>query len=144
MGYLNAKVGSERMGRQGKMGPHGIGTMNIELFSDFCAMNSLEIGGTCFPLKTCHKTTWVSPTGDTENQTDHIAVTRRWRPFLQDVRTKRGADVSSDDHLLVAKIKLKLLGRKRTEAKRRKFNIDRKFVNKYQYHFKTVLAHCSI
>ena len=75
-------------------------------------------------------------TGDTENQIDHIAIARRWRLSLQDVRTKRGADVSSDHHLLVAKIKLKLLGKKRTKAKRWKFNIGRlkdpKIVTEYQ------------
>ena len=63
MGDLNAKVGSERLGRESEMGPYGIGTRNEngELFADFCAMNSLVIGRSCFPHKTSHKTTWVSP-----------------------------------------------------------------------------------
>ena len=43
-----------------------------------------------------------------QNQIDHIAVNGKWRRFLQDVRVYRGADVNSDHHLLVAKIKLKL------------------------------------
>ncbi|XP_056022503.1 craniofacial development protein 2-like [Ostrea edulis] len=67
-GDLNAKVGSERVGRECEIGPHGIGTINEngELFTDFCAVNSLVIGGTLFPHKPCHKTTWMSPTGETE------------------------------------------------------------------------------
>ena len=127
MGDLNAKVGSERLGRESEIGPHGIGTMNEngELFADFCAVNSMVIGGTFFPHKTCHKTTWVSPTGDTENQIDHIAIARRWRSSLHDVRAKRGADISSDHHLLVAEIRLKILAQKRSELKRRKFNTGR-------------------
>ena len=138
MGDLNAKVGSERLGRESEIGPHGIGTMNEngELFADFCAVNSMVIGGTFFPHKSCHKTTWVSPTGDTENQIDHIAITRRWRSSLHDVRAKRGADISSDHHLLVAEIRLKLLAQKRSEVKRRKFNTGRlkdpDIVNEFQ------------
>lgn len=78
-GDLNAKVGSERVGRECEIGPNGIGTINEngELIADFCAVNSLVIGGTLFPHKPCHKTTWMSPTGETENQIDHFAIARR-------------------------------------------------------------------
>jgi len=44
------------------------------MFADFCAINSLLIGGTWFPHKFCHKTTWISTFGDTENQIDHLLV----------------------------------------------------------------------
>ena len=69
MGDLNAKVGSERIGREREIGPHGIGNINEngELFADFCAVNRLVIGGTLFPHKNCHKITWVSPAGNAEN-----------------------------------------------------------------------------
>ena len=79
MGDLTAKVSTDRKGREREMGPNGIGEMNEngELFADFCAVNILVIGGTLFPHKTCHKVTWVSPTGDTENQIDHIAISKR-------------------------------------------------------------------
>lgn len=59
---------------------------NGGLFADFCAVNGLAIGGTYFPLKLSDKTTWVSPTGDTETQIDHIAIARRWRTSLQYAR----------------------------------------------------------
>ena len=125
MGDLNAKVGSERIGREREIGPHGIGNINEngELFSDFCAVNRLVIGGTLFPHKNCHKITWVSPTGNAENQIDHIAISQRWRSSLQDVRNKRGDDAASDHHLLTATIKLKLLSHKKAEPNRRKFHV---------------------
>lgn len=87
-GDLNAKVGLEGTGRESdEIGPHGIGTMNKngELFANVCAVNGMAIDGTFFPHKPCHKATWVSPLGDTENQIDHIAIARRWRSSQQDV-----------------------------------------------------------
>lgn len=57
-------------------GPHGIAALNknSEVFADVC--------WAFFSHKPCHKTTWVSPNGETENQLDQIAITRRWRLSL--------------------------------------------------------------
>lgn len=51
MGDANAKVGEDPTGYETIMGKHGLGTMNEngERFADFCATNSLMIGGTIFP-----------------------------------------------------------------------------------------------
>jgi len=125
MGDLNAKVGQDRTGREREMGAHGVGTMNEngELLADFCAFNELIIGGTLFPHKNCHKVTWVSPDHRTENQIDHVMVRQRWRGSLQDVRTKRGADIGSDHHLVVAKLKMRLSARKKQQNSRVKFDV---------------------
>ena len=110
MGDMNAKVGKDNRGFEHIMGKHGTGEANDngERFLDFCALNNLVIGGTIFPHKRIHKTTWVSPDGRTENQIDHFCVARKFRRSLQDVRVMRGADVASDHHLVLAKVKLKL------------------------------------
>lgn len=110
MGDLNAKVGNDNTGYEEIMGKHGLGDMNEngERLADLCAINSLVIGGTVFPHKNIHKATWVSPDHTTENQIDHICICKKFRRSLLNVRVKRGADVASDHHLLVAKIKLKL------------------------------------
>lgn len=107
---MNAKVGNDNTGFEEIMGRKGMGKMNEngELFANFCASCDLVIGGTIFPHKTCHLATWVSPDLKTENQIDHICISRKFRRSLQDVRVKRGADAASDHHLLVANIKLKL------------------------------------
>ena len=92
------------------MGKHGTGIQNEngELFIEPCTFNDLVIGGTLYPHKTIHKTTWVSPDGKTENQIDHITIGRKWRRSLHDVKVKRGADAASDHHLVVAVLKTKL------------------------------------
>jgi hypothetical protein len=87
---------------------------------DFCASHDLVIGGTIFLHRDCHKVTWVSPEHKTKNQIDHVAIRRKWRRSLQDVRNKRGADIGSDHHLIVAKFKMKIQAYNRRTGKLRK------------------------
>ncbi|MGL5901241.1 MAG: reverse transcriptase domain-containing protein [Cetobacterium sp.] len=110
MGDLNAKVGADNTGYEDIMGCHGLGQMNGngERLADLCALNNLVIGGSVYPHKNIHKATWVSPNHTTENQIDHICINKKFRRSMQDVRVRRGADVASDHHLLVARLKLKL------------------------------------
>ncbi|KAH9579334.1 hypothetical protein MS3_00009519 [Schistosoma haematobium] len=55
-----------------------------------------------------HKATWISPDHTTENQIDHIYINKKFRRAMEDVRTKKGADIASRHHLVVAKTKAKL------------------------------------
>jgi hypothetical protein len=66
---LNAKVGSNSRGYEEFMGQQGPGEMNEngERFADFCASNSLVIGGSIFQHKRIYKATWVSSDHTTEN-----------------------------------------------------------------------------
>jgi hypothetical protein len=63
MGDLNAKVGSENIGREACIGTRRIGQMNEngERFRDFCEMNGLVVCNTIFAHKNIHKYTWISP-----------------------------------------------------------------------------------
>nr|KAG5701806.1 hypothetical protein BaRGS_000796 [Batillaria attramentaria] len=81
-------------GYEDTMGTHGLGQMNEngERFADFCALNQLVIGGSIFPHKRIHKATWRSPDHVTENQIDHICISRKFRRSWRDVRVMRGAD----------------------------------------------------
>ena len=110
MGDFNAKIGRDNTGYEEIMGKQGMGEMNDngERFADLCATTNLAIGGSFFPHKNIHKATWVSPDHRTENQIDHVCIGKKFRRSLQDVRVKRGADVASDHHLVVARLKLKL------------------------------------
>ena len=123
MGDLNAKVGNDNMEREDIMGKHGVGTINEngELLTEFCQNNSLVIGGTIFPHKECHKTTWLSPDGHTNNQIDHFMLSKKWRTSLLDVRTKRSADIGSDHELLFAVVRLKLAKNHITKATRKRY-----------------------
>jgi hypothetical protein len=74
----------------------GDGNKNGELLIETRGNNGLMIGGT-------KKVTWVSPDphGGTQNQIDHICISKNWRKSLLDVCNKRGADVGSDHHLIM-------------------------------------------
>ena len=89
------------------MEKHGLGEMSVngELFADFCSFDKLVM--TCYGRKGFP--TQKGPQGDlgfsrqqTGSQIDHICVSSRFRRSLLDVRVKRGADVASDHHLLMA------------------------------------------
>ncbi|GAB1600087.1 hypothetical protein Ahia01_000286200 [Argonauta hians] len=110
MGDMNAKVGKENTGYALIMGQHGVGCRNEngQIFLDFCADHNLVVGGTIFPHKEVHKTTWVSPDQKTCYQLNHICIRKQFRRSLLDVRTKRGAEVGSDHHLIIAKVQLNL------------------------------------
>ena len=100
-------------------------TENGEMFANMCSLNSLIIGGSIFPHKRIHKVTWISPDGRTENQIDHFCISLKYRSSLQDVKVIRGADIGSDHHLLLAKVRLRLKKYKASTSKRQqKFNVN--------------------
>ncbi|VDO59287.1 unnamed protein product [Schistosoma margrebowiei] len=110
MGDRNATVEIDNTGYEDIMGQHGLGERNKngEIFANLCAFNKLVIDGTIFPHKRIHKSTWISPDNTTENQIDHICIIKKFRRTMEDVRTKREADIASDHQLVVANLKLKL------------------------------------
>lgn len=125
MGDFNAQVGNVNTGMEHTMGRHGIGHMseNGELFTEWCSNNNLVIGGTLFPHKDVHKVTWVSPDQHTQNQIDHFSISRKWRGSLLDVRNRRGADVATDHHLIIARIKLKVAAIKSDRINSRRLDV---------------------
>ena len=106
---------------KGVIGSEGVGVTNEngERFLEFCAINDLVIGGTLFKHKDIHKFTWESPNHRDRNQIDHIAINGRCRGSLLDTRAMRGADVGSDHHLVIAKLRLKLTRYRVAGAERR-------------------------
>lgn len=110
MGDFNSKIGSNNQSYEEIMGQQVLGEMNDngERFVNMCATSNVVTGGSFFHHKRIHKATWVSPDLSTENQIDLVCIGKKFRGSLQNVRIKRGADVASDRHLLVAHIQLKL------------------------------------
>ena len=128
IGDLNAKVGRSNEGREKTMGKNGCGEMNEngERLADICGLNDLVIGGTIFEHKEIHKLTWISPDGNVKNQIDHVLINGRWKHSLHNVTVKRGADVASDHHLLLATVKLQLRRNPiKMEEKGQRYNIAR-------------------
>ena len=143
MGDLNAKIGSNNQGREKIMGKHGLGDKNEngDLFLDFCEMNELVVGGSVFPHRDMLKVTWKSPDHVTENQIDHITISKRWRRILEDVRSKRGADEGTDHVLVVTKLRIKIAKvKKEGEERSPKYNIIKLQQRKVQEEFRVVLS----
>ena len=55
-----------------------------------------------------HKATRVSLDNVAVNEIYHLCISKRFRRSQHNVKVERGADVSSDHHRLIAKLKLKL------------------------------------
>ena len=110
MGDMNAKVGNDNTDYERSMGREGCGIMNEngERLLELCTTYDLVIGGTLFPHKDIHKLTWHSPNGRDRNQIDHFMINGTWRRSLCDVKVKRGADIGSDHHMVVAEVRIKL------------------------------------
>ena len=53
---------------------------------------------------------------------NHLLINGTWRQSLMDVKVRRGADVSSDHHLVVALIQFKLKSKKYKILKTKRFD----------------------
>ncbi|XP_065357252.1 uncharacterized protein LOC135951515 [Calliphora vicina] len=120
MGDFNAQVGADNTNRETAMGCHGLGRMteNGEMLTESCIANNLLIGGTIFPHKRI-------PDHHTENQIYHIAISTTWRASLIDVRNKRAADCSSDHHLLIGTIQLKVAAVRKGKRAHKRFDVQK-------------------
>uniref|UniRef100_A0A803T1Q9 Reverse transcriptase domain-containing protein n=1 Tax=Anolis carolinensis TaxID=28377 RepID=A0A803T1Q9_ANOCA len=107
-GDWNAKVGSQMI--TGITGKHGLGQQNEAggRLIEFCQENSLCITNTLFQQPKRWLYTWTSPDGQHRNQIEYILCSQRWRTSIHLVKTRPGADCSSDHELLIAKFRIKL------------------------------------
>ncbi|VDO79247.1 unnamed protein product [Schistosoma margrebowiei] len=123
----NAKVGMDSTGYEDIIGRHGVGerNKNEERLVNLCAFNKLVIDGTIFPHKLMHKASLISPDHSPKNQIGHIRINKKFIRSMEDVRTRRGADIASDrNQLVVAKMKLKVKKHSRTgKTALQRFNI---------------------
>ena len=111
IGDFNAQLHRDRQGYESVLGPYGESPYrndNGERLVSFCCTNGVCLGNTFFKHKLIHKKTWTSPDGATQKELDYICISNRWKTSLLDVRVYRGADVGSDHHLIIAKVRLKL------------------------------------
>jgi endonuclease/exonuclease/phosphatase family metal-dependent hydrolase len=127
MGDLNAEVGNENEGLEHVMGMHGTNRINEngEMFIDFCASQELTIGGTSY-IKKFIKIRGFLPNLELKIKKTHMAISRPLRRSLLDVHTKRGADIGSDHHLVVASFQMKITNKKKHDVMRKRLDVKKK------------------
>ena len=107
LGDFNAHVGIDNATWKGVIGQHGDPDINKNgrCLLQFCATNGLCIMNTFFQHKRIHKYTRYRDSLGQRSLIDFCIVSANLFSTVSDVRVKRGAELSTDHHLVVCTLK---------------------------------------
>ena len=107
-GKFNAHVGIDTDTWKGVIGKHGVTGLNENgrYLLQLCCSNGLRIMNTFFQHREVHKYTWYGPSMDQKSLIDFCIVSSDLFSNVLDVRVKRGAELSTDHHLVVRSLRL--------------------------------------
>lgn len=137
-GDFNAKIGKESFVSEvaGKFTIHDTTSNNGKRLCNFATAYDLIIKSTCFEHKKIHLGTWISPSGNTLNQIDHILISRKYASSIIDVRAYRGPNCDSDHFLVKSVIRQRISNVSIERGERKiKWNVEKlkSEENKSQY-----------
>ena len=145
LGDFNAHVDIDNATWKGVIEQHGDPDINKNgrCLLQFCATNGLCIMNTFFQHKRIHKYTWYRDSLGQRSLTDFCIVSADLFSTVSDVRVKRGAELSTDHHLVVFTLKaLKPLKKRKTFRPRETYRIKWESLadkEEYELHLQTTL-----
>lgn len=117
IGDWNGHIGSERTGYEDIIGPHSVGTKNVEgdRILNFAVVNRLSIMNTFFQHRDSHKWTWyrwneVRQEYVDKSMIDLVATSKK--QLICDVKAVPSVSLDADHRLVVTKVRLKAPSRK--------------------------------
>ena len=125
LGDFNARVGRNHDIWHGVIGHRGVSNMNsscLRLLS-LCSELGLAITNTFFQLCDMHKTSWMHPRSKHWHFIDYVTVRHRDLNEVQITRAMRGAECSTDHHLIRSTLWLTVRSPARRQKPRHKLNV---------------------